>query len=93
MSPQPPLPATPADCHIPKIQKRPAGLLLPSLPDLKEEERRVIEHMTHMLVRKMLREPMTYLHEHAGTEKESAGKSAVETLFSLDMGKGKAVER
>ena len=63
------------------------------LPDLKEEERRVIEHMTHMLVRKMLREPMTYLHEHAGTEKESAGKSAVETLFSLDIGKGKAVER
>ena len=49
--------------------------------------------MTHMLVRKMLLEPMTYLHEDAGTEKESAGKSGVETLFSLDMGKVQAAER
>lgn len=32
MSPRPPLPATPADCHIPKIQKRPADPLSPSLP-------------------------------------------------------------
>ena len=76
-----------------QIRQRELRRAMGKLPDLKEEERRVIEHMTHMLVRKMLREPMTYLHEHAGTEKESAGKSAVETLFSLDMGKGKAVER
>ena len=76
-----------------QIRQRELRRAMGKLLDLKEEERRVIEHMTHMLVRKMLREPMTYLHEHAGTEKESAGKSAVETLFSLDMGKGKAVER
>ena len=76
-----------------QIRQRELRRAMGKLPDLKEEERRVIEHMTHMLVRKMLREPMTYLHEHAGTEKESAGKSAVETLFSLDTGKGKAVER
>ena len=76
-----------------QIRQRELRRAMGKLPDLKEEERRVIEHMTHMLVRKMLREPMTYLHEHAGTEKESAGKSAVETLFSLDIGKGKAVER
>ena len=76
-----------------QIRQRELRRAMGKLPDLKEEERRVIEHMTHMLVRKMLREPMTYLHEHAGTEKESAGKSAVKTLFSLDMGKGTAVER
>ena len=76
-----------------QIRQRELRRAMGKLPDLKEEERRVIEHMTHMLVRKMLREPMTYLHEHAGTEKESAGKSAVETLFSLDTGKEKAVER
>ena len=68
-----------------QIRQRELRRAMGKLPDLKEEERRVIEHMTHMLVRKMLREPMTYLHEHAGTE--------IETLFSLDMGKGKAVER
>lgn len=53
-----------------QIRQRELRRAMGKLPDLKEEERRVIEHMTHMLVRKMLREPMTYLHEHAGTEKK-----------------------
>ena len=39
-----------------QIRQRELRRAMGKLPDLKEEERRVIEHMTHMLVRKMLRD-------------------------------------
>lgn len=76
-----------------QIRRRELRRAMGKLPGLGDEEKRVIEHMTHMIVRKMLREPMTYLHEYAGTEKESAGKNAVETLFSLDLRKEKVGEK
>ena len=62
------------------------------LPELKEEDRKIIDHMTHMIVRKMLREPMIRLNEYAGTDKESAGKKAVANLFSLDVRKENFIE-
>ena len=43
--------------------------------------------MTHMIIRKILREPMTRLNEYAGTEKEREEKQAVTKLFGLTSGK------
>ena len=70
------------------IREREVRRALGKLPDLTEEEKKGIEHMSHMIIRKILREPMIHLNRYAGTEKESAGKSAVTSLFSLDVRKG-----
>jgi glutamyl-tRNA reductase len=49
--------------------------------------------MTHMIVRKILREPMIYLNEHAGTEWETPDKIALTRLFKLDVRKGQELEK
>ncbi len=74
------------------IRERELRRALGKLPELKEEDRKIIDHMTHMIVRKMLREPMIRLNEYAGTDKESAGKKAVANLFSLDVRKENFIE-
>ena len=53
------------------------------LPDLSEEEYRVIEKMTHMIVRKMLRDPMRMVNSTAGTSRERILKFAIRKLFKL----------
>jgi len=53
------------------------------LPDLSEEEYRVIEKMTHMIVRKMLRDPMRMVNKTAGTSRERILKFAIRKLFKL----------
>ncbi len=74
------------------IRERELRRAFGKLPDLSEEEKKIIENMTHMMVRKMLREPMIHLNKYAGTDMESAGKTAVTKLFSLDIQKEKAIE-
>jgi glutamyl-tRNA reductase len=54
------------------------------LPDLTKEERRVIEHMTKMIVRKLLRKPMMRMNCSAGTRQESFYKEAMRRLFMMD---------
>lgn len=57
--------------------KLPAGL--------DEDSHRLIEHMTKMIVRKLLREPMKEINASAGTEKENFYIKAMTKLFKLDM--------
>lgn len=60
---------------------------LRKLRDLPEDELKIIDHMTKMLVRKLLREPMSSVHNAAGTEQEAYLREAMENLFQLeDMG-------
>ena len=54
------------------------------LPDLTKSERRQIEHMTRMIVRKILRMPMMKLNASAGTSQEAFYIEAMRALFKLD---------
>ena len=54
------------------------------LLDLTKQERRQIEHMTRMIVRKILRMPMMKLNASAGTEQEAFYTHAMRALFKLD---------
>lgn len=54
------------------------------LPDLTKEEKRQIEHMTRMIVRKILRMPMMKLNASAGTPQEEFYIDAMRSLFKLD---------
>lgn len=54
------------------------------LRDLSEDELKVVENMTKMLVRKLLREPMSSVHDAVGTEQEQELKEAMQNLFQLD---------
>jgi glutamyl-tRNA reductase len=69
------------------IRKREIRRALSKLPDISDEEKRIMDHMTRMIVRKMLREPMMHLNESAGTDQESVYKSAVTSLFRLNVRK------
>ena len=50
--------------------------------DLSDDERRIIEHMTRRIVRKLLRMPMMKLNASAGTDDETFLARAVEALFT-----------
>ncbi|MBR6268617.1 MAG: glutamyl-tRNA reductase [Selenomonadaceae bacterium] len=54
------------------------------LPELTEEEWRMVDHMTQMIVRKLLRMPMMKLNASAGTEQEQFYIDAMRALFKLD---------
>ena len=54
------------------------------LPDISKEEERAIEHMSKMIVRKILRTPMMKINASAGTEQEQFYIEAMLSLFKLD---------
>ena len=54
------------------------------LPDLTKEEQRAIEHMSKMIVRKILRTPMMKINAAGGTEQEQFYIDAMRSLFKLD---------
>ena len=54
------------------------------LPRLSEEEERQVEHMSRMIVRKILRIPMMKLRTSAGTADEAFYIEAMRALFKLD---------
>ena len=68
-----------------KTRRRELKRAMAKLPDIKESEYRIIEHMSHMIVRKLLREPMTKLNDSAGTENEQYYVDSVTKLFKLDL--------
>lgn len=76
-----------------EIRQRELRRGLAKIEGLTEEDCRVLSHMTHMIVRKILREPMIQLNEFAGTEWESRDKKAVTRLFKLDVRKGQELEK
>lgn len=68
-----------------RIRCREVKRALTKLPDLTKEERRAMEHMTRMIVRKLLRSPMMELNASAGTEREHFYIEAMRSLFKLDI--------
>ena len=75
---------TPLDYHVstsPLVQILRAGHKGVELTD---EEWRQVEHMSRMIVRKILRMPMMKLNSAAGTENEEFYIDAMRALFKLD---------
>ena len=68
-----------------RIRRRELKRAMAKLPDISEEEYRVIRHMSHMIVRKLLREPMIRLNQSAGTPDEQYYMEAVAKLFKMDV--------
>ena len=68
-----------------RIRRRELRRIAPKLPELTEEEWRQVEHMSHMIVRKILRMPMMKLNASAGTEEEEFYTEAMRALFRLDV--------
>lgn len=67
-----------------RIRAREVKRASSKLPDLNEEQWRQVEHMSHMIVRKILRMPMMKLNASAGTEYEQFYTDAMRALFKLD---------
>lgn len=67
-----------------EIRLRELHRAMGKLSHLSHDDERVLQQMTHMIVRKILREPMMHLSEHAGTEWEAYDKTAITRLFKLD---------
>ncbi|CUH95741.1 Glutamyl-tRNA reductase [Propionispora sp. 2/2-37] len=66
------------------IRQRELKRALAKLPESAVEERRVLENMSKMLVRKLLRDPMMRIHEAAVHGDEQYYLDAVRALFKLD---------
>ena len=67
-----------------RIRQREVKRASSKLPELTEEEWRQVEHMSRMIVRKILRMPMMKLNSAAGTENEQFYIDAMRALFKLD---------
>ena len=65
-----------------QVRQREVHRATSKLPNLTTEEQRVIDNMTKMIVRKLLREPMMNLNSSAGTSKEKFYTDAMRSLFS-----------
>jgi glutamyl-tRNA reductase len=68
-----------------RIRQREVKRASSKLPDLTDDEWRQVEHMSRMIVRKILRMPMMKLNASAGTENEQFYIDAMRKLFKLDM--------
>ncbi len=68
-----------------RIRCREVKRALTKLPDLTREERRAMEHMSKMIVRKLLRNPMMEINASAGTGREQFYIEAMRSLFKLDI--------
>ncbi len=66
------------------IRQRVVKRALAKLPDAPPEERKVIENMSRMLMRKILRDPIVNITETAGTGREHYYLEAVRALFKLE---------
>lgn len=67
-----------------RIREREIKRVSAKLPELSEEEGRQVEHMSRMIVRKILRIPMMKLRASAGTADEAFYIEAMRALFKLD---------
>jgi glutamyl-tRNA reductase len=77
-----------------KIRQREMKRALAKLPDIAPEQRRIMENMSKMIVRKMLRDPMVRINEAAGTNKEQFYLDALKGLFKLEaIGESKGHEK
>ncbi len=68
-----------------RIRKREVKRAMHKLENLNSNEKKSVEQLSKMLVRKLLREPMVAMTSSVGTDEEGPIQSAVRTLFSLEM--------
>lgn len=76
-----------------RIRSREVKRAMAKLPELTNEERRIVENMSRMIVRKLLREPMVKINGAAGTPHEQYYIDAMSNLFKLDTIGERKVER
>lgn len=67
-----------------RIRQRVVKRAFAKLPDAPPEERKVIENMSKMLMRKILRDPIVNITEAAGTGREHYYLDAMRALFKLE---------
>ena len=67
-----------------RIRRRELHRALAKLPDISDKERRIIDSMSRMIVRKMLREPMIHFNEIAGTQEEGLYWDLFKDMFNLE---------
>lgn len=67
-----------------KMRKRELKRAMAKLTDLSADEVRILDNMTQMVVRKLLRDPMIQLNKAAGTDGEDYYVQAMKKLFKLD---------
>ena len=65
-----------------KIRQREVRKVSSKLPDLSDDERRILDQMTRRIVRKLLRMPMMKLNASAGTDAETFYTQAIAALFT-----------
>ncbi len=65
-----------------KMRQREVRKILSKLPDMTDDERKILEQMTRRIVRKLLRMPMMKLNASAGTDSENFYTQAVKALFT-----------
>lgn len=63
------------------------------LPNLTEEERHVVENMSKMMTRKLLRDPMIRFREIAGTDEENNYWQMLEDVYGIHPNKEKTDEK
>lgn len=66
-----------------RIRRRELHRALVKLPNISDKERRIMDSMSRMIVRKMLREPMIHFNEIAGTEEEGLYWDLFKDMFNL----------
>jgi glutamyl-tRNA reductase len=76
-----------------RIRCREVKRAMNKLENITPAQERVIENMSKMIVRKLLREPMTKLNSSAGTSQEKFYIDAMKKLFKLDVLKEKNSEK
>ena len=64
-----------------QIRQREIRKFSSKLPDLSEEEQKILDQMTRRIVRKLLRMPMMKLNASAGTDEENFYTQAVKALY------------
>lgn len=67
-----------------RVRQRELKRALTKLTDITSEEKKTIENMTKMLMRKILRDPIIKINESAGTGREKYYLDAVSKLFKLE---------
>lgn len=67
-----------------RIRQREVKRALAKMPGATPEERKVLENLSRMLVRKLMRDPIIKINEVAGTDKESYFLDATRKLFKLE---------
>ncbi|MBR4152488.1 MAG: glutamyl-tRNA reductase [Selenomonadaceae bacterium] len=65
-----------------QMRLREVRKVLVKLPDMTEDEQRILEQMTRRIVRKILRMPMMKLNASAGTDAENFYMEALKALFT-----------